>query len=42
MTGEENCACGHVYDEHDEDAICRIEGCDCFYFEYDPGEEKEE
>jgi hypothetical protein len=33
------CACDHVLDEHDLNAVCTVEDCPCFYFEAaDPDE----
>lgn len=40
LTDSDLCTCAHVYDEHDDQGDCTVEGCDCFYFE--AAEEDEE
>ncbi|OQC55402.1 MAG: hypothetical protein BWX54_01970 [Verrucomicrobia bacterium ADurb.Bin018] len=30
---ESRCHCGHVYDDHDEDDKCLVDGCECQQFE---------
>jgi hypothetical protein len=45
MEGNENCTCGHVYEEHGGDveypgsSACNVPDCDCVCFEEDAEDE---
>ncbi len=31
--GEPDCLCDHMWDDHNEDLACTVEGCICSYYE---------